>query len=417
MTHLVLKQSTSATEQVNSTCIDDLYYLSTVTGASALDNTSDIWGRINADQSVVSRISVLHSLDDSTPPVPVQSGNTGKWDNLFATATAYAIEFEDPNIVAYLNSIGIGSNGYVTSVQAASATTVSTGANSTITKFNELKYFTGITGSMGGWDGRSSGACYFKNWTALEEADISNFAYLGHSNGYGNEDTFSNCTSLKKITASSNLRKIGHYAFLNCSNLEEITGLSGSIELKRQAFYGCSKLTSDNFSNCDFFVSGSGTASCFGGCSSLTELNFENCALDMSSDCNGMFINCSSLEKVTLGDCVRIGNGWAGYNGNRPHFNNCGRLRTVDIKSLQYVPGGNAANTTFRSCSSMENFIIRSSTVPTIEGGDGNVYMTAFGGDSVTIYVPDSALNDYKTATGWANVASKIKGISEYTPV
>ena len=114
MTHLVLKQSTSATEQVNSTCIDDLYYLSTVTGASALDNTSDIWGRINADQSTMDKVAALHSLDNSTPPVPVQSGNTGKWDNLFVTATAYAIAFADPEVRNVLVNNVFGGNAPTT---------------------------------------------------------------------------------------------------------------------------------------------------------------------------------------------------------------------------------------------------------------------------------------------------------------
>jgi hypothetical protein len=136
----------------------------------------------------------------------------------------------------YLLSLGIGSNGEISTGDAANATVVANSANTTVTKFNELKYFTGITTSKGGLYGNSSGVIKFSNWTALEEVDISNFTSIGHNTDTRYEDTFVNCTSLKKVTASSNLTAIGNRAFSSCSNLEDIIGLSGDITLYGYAF-------------------------------------------------------------------------------------------------------------------------------------------------------------------------------------
>jgi len=63
------------------------------------------------------------------------------------------IRFEDPNMITYLNYIGVGSNGHITKTQAAAATSVATiqttfdnvDYKTLVTKFNEFKYFTGIT--------------------------------------------------------------------------------------------------------------------------------------------------------------------------------------------------------------------------------------------------------------------------------
>jgi len=86
---------------------------------------------------------------------------------LHISVDEYAIPFEDPNMLQHLLDLGIGSNGYITEAQAAAATTVANSPNATITKFNELKYFTSITSSRGGFMGTSEGVCRFFNWTAL----------------------------------------------------------------------------------------------------------------------------------------------------------------------------------------------------------------------------------------------------------
>ena len=62
----------------------------------------------------------------------------------------------------------------------------------------------------------------------------------------------------------------------------------------------------------------------------------------------------------------------------------------------------------------MRTFIIRSTTPPTMSDEDSTISMNGFGGTNVTIYVPDSAVNDYKTAL--AQIASYIHPLSEIEP-
>jgi len=42
--------------------------------------------------------------------------------------------------------------------------------------------------------------------------------------------------------------------------------------------------------------------------------------------------------------------------------------------------------------------------------------MRSFGGTQCKIYVPDSALNDYKTANNWSIIASYIYPLSDIEP-
>lgn len=215
--------------------------------------------------------------------------NTNYGSNFIVNVTNKYIHFEDPNMESYLASMGIGTDGKVTEAQAAAVTVIANASNSTITKFNELKYFTNITESKGGWTGNSSGYMRFSNWTALQEIDISNLTSIGHRQPYGYEDTFRQCSSLKKVKASDKLKQIGFNAFESCTHLEEITGLEGVIELSQRAFYDCSMLTDESFENCTSieFRNG-GTEFC--NCSLLTTLP------PFSGSLNGTFAGCSNLE-------------------------------------------------------------------------------------------------------------------------
>jgi hypothetical protein len=138
MTHLYIEQATDRTEEVNSSIISKLYELAI---SGDLDNTSDLKGRLHLTIGYRQPISYLNNT----------------YQDLYISADDYAIPFEDPNMAAYLNNLGIGSNGMITENQAAAATVAANSTNTTVTKFNELKYFTNITGSNGGFESSSYG--------------------------------------------------------------------------------------------------------------------------------------------------------------------------------------------------------------------------------------------------------------------
>ena len=264
MNHLKIIQGNLQpdTEEVDMTIINKLYELAS---SGDLDAASELKGYLHLQTGDRAKIEYLTNMFQN---------------KLFITANNYLIPFEDQNMVTYLNSIGVGSNGVITEDDASAATIVANSANTTVTKFNELKYFTQITQSRGGLSGWDDGWVRFAGWTALEEVDISNFTSIGHNNGYGWGDTFKGCSSLKKVIASDKLADFGYNAFCNCQNLEEISGLDGTITVYRCAFYNCQKLKNSCFSNVEILfpigVSDNESREPFNTCSLLTNITLSS---------------------------------------------------------------------------------------------------------------------------------------------
>lgn len=132
-----------------------------------------------------------------------------------------------------------------------------------------------------------------------------------------------------------------------------------------------------------------------------------------SSKSANIFANCTSLKKVILGNVRGLGNQWASYDlANRAHFYNCPLLTTVDVKSITNPIQWNGA--VFGNCPNMRNFILRDTTPQLPTDTSKNISINYFGGSNVKVYVPDDSVSDYKSATGWTNIASYIYPLSEY---
>lgn len=311
MTHLkIIQNNTLAdTEEVSQEIIQKLYD-QVVSGD--LDDSSEIKGRLHLTAGYRTQAEYLHQM----------------FPNLIISADEYIIPFEDPKMVTYLNSIGVGSNGVITEADAAAATIVANSQNTEVTKFNELKYFTSITESRGGFNSSSSGQIRFYNWTALEEVDISNFTSLGHNNGYAWDDTFVGCTSLKKVTASNKLYAIGYYAFGGCTNLETLNGLDGAVEIWDCAFSGCEKLPQSFFQSLQFTLKTTGRGGNFTNCKLLSSINISNATTEIPNNC---FERCTSLTSISMPSTVTT----VGEDA----FFDCSSLNTIDLSNIQYIKG------------------------------------------------------------------------------
>lgn len=394
MTHLYIEQNTGLTEEVNSSIISKLYELA-INGD--LDETSDLKGRLHSEYAHRFQAEQLNAT----------------YPDLHISIDNYAIPFEDPNMIAYLNSIGVGSNGMITEAQAAAATVVANSVNTTVTKFNELKYFTNITTSKNGYTGYSTGACRFYNWTALEEVDISNFTSIGHDGSSGYEDTFYNCTSLRKVTASDKLTQIGVNAFKGCANLEYIIGLSGNIELSKAAFSGCSKLKQSNFDAVyytqeeadayntehnlsqeseDFKTTSSvkipgvtfllTDSDVFSSCNLLTSIQLSQSQTEIPQN---SFYECKALTTVTgLNNVTTI---------NIEAFLNCSQLTTLDIDWSKITT---IKNNAFSNCSNLTINNLAMPNLTLIKSG-------AFNGTNVKTI---SDLGSITEVTGFVNCKS-----------
>ena len=327
MTHLNIQQDNTATEEVTSKIIERLY---NAVYNGTLDNTSQLVGKIHATVGYQEQVQYL---------------NTRYSGLLYVQVDDFAIKFEDPKVLYYLNSIDIGGNGYVTLAQAAAATKVSQHAISSITKFNELRYFTNIVQSGNGYTSASSGKARFMDWTSLQEIDISNFISLGHNNNSAYEDTFRNCSSLTTVTASNNLKQLGNAAFAGCSNLSSLTGLEGNIDLYGSVFSGCSSLPDSTFSNVTAFhlLGGSGT---FYKCVNLTTIPFSGQETQFGAQ---TFDSCTNLEHLTgLSGTITLAGDYI--------FRSCSKLQSDSFDNVQFIYS--SGSDMFKGCSSLTSITL-----------------------------------------------------------
>ena len=126
--------------------------------------------------------------------------------------------------------------------------------NTTITSFDELQYFTGLT-------------------------EIA-------------EKAFDGCSGLTSITIPNSVTSVGGWAFNGCSGLTSVTIGNSVTSIGVLAFNGCSGLTSVTIGN---RVTSIGIAA-FQNCSGLTSITIPNSVTSIGSYA---FYNCSSLTSIT----------------------------------------------------------------------------------------------------------------------
>lgn len=278
--------------------------------------------------------------------------------------------------------------------------------NSTaITSFNELQHFTGL----------SSIGIDFANCTNLTSIIIPEGVQVIY------QYSFNYCSSLSSISIPSSVRSISNIAFLYCTNLAYITVDNGNTVY-------------DSRNNCNAIIDTS-TNKLLLGCkntiipnsvtvigydsfngSGITSIVIPDNVVEIES---GAFYECYSLTSVTIGNGVTTIGSYA--------FNWCSSLVDVSIGNSVTTLGQNA----FSNCA-LTNIIIPSSvttigaaalrmsslrvvtvlskTPPSLSNGTTEA-SRAFTSNLEHIYVPASAVNTYKSASGWSNYASIIETI------
>ena len=252
-------------------------------------------------------------------------------------------------------------------------------ANETITSFDELRYFTGLTSIMGGFSG-----C--KGLTSIEIPNsitsIGHMAFYGcsgltsvtipNSVTYINDLAFSSCSGLTSINVDANNSKydsrencnaiietatntliagskstvipnsvtsIGNHAFNSCSGLTSITIPNSVTSIGSDAFSCCSSLTSIIIPNSVTSIG----ESAFFVCSGLTSITIPN---SVTSIANSVFSGCSGLTSVTIPNSVTSIGEWA--------FFMCSSLTSIEIPNSVTSIGNNA----FSCCSGLTSITI-----------------------------------------------------------
>ena len=194
----------------------------------------------------------------ATLHVPAGTKATYEGDNKwkkFKEIVELPIKFADDNVKALcIANWDTNGDGEFDAKEAAAVTSLeNVFKNKSITSFNELKYFTGLT-----------------------------------SVGY---EAFEGCSGLTSITIPNSVTSIGSGAFWACSSLTSITMGNGVTSIGVSAFSVCTSLTSIDIPNS---VTNIGSTVFF-GCSGLTSITIPNSVTSIGSNA---FYGCTGLNDV-----------------------------------------------------------------------------------------------------------------------
>lgn len=334
------------------TCMDMLRYLSR--------DVNEVNKRINCETS-----------NDYMISSPITSGETGR-----LTATT------DVKIGECVNGIGDGAfSGYTNLSTVNSVTDGYCNIPSGVTSIGNSAFY-GCS-SISHLDIPSSvtniGSSAFTNCTRLT-GNVTIPSGVTTINNY----TFYNCNALSSVVIPNSITSIGKYAFYYCKYLNSMTIPSSVTNIGEYAFYYT------NIKNVSI-PSGITTINnyTFGACESLTSVTIPNSVTSIGEEA---FYGCG-FTSVTIPNSVLSIKKYA--------FLRCDKLRKVTIGANVVSIGDNA----FAEGGTINELKIYNTIPPRL--GERVFSLTNLN----SIKVPSSAVNTYKTATGWRNYSSIITSI------
>lgn len=259
---------------------------------------------------------------------------------------------------------------------------------------------------------------------------------------------FTNCLDLTKVVLHNSVTSVGDYAFKGCTSLSEVTLGTGVTVLGNHCFMQCTSLTSITLPNGIVEIGDW----CFQACpftnlvlpDTLTTLgvaslrNIHTLSINIPASIttikNDAFMGIGELRNIYIADLVAYCNISFGNSTSVPSLANS-YLKTFYINNVLTTDLVIPSNVTilndyifrwlsitsvdihtdvtsigaqvFQSCTLLTKMIVRATTPPTLGAN------AIPNNNSLLIYVPDTSVEDYKTADGWDAFADKIKGLSE----
>lgn len=197
-----------------------------------------------------------------------------------------------------------------------------------------------------------------------------------------------------------------------------------ATKIKQGCFKDSTKLATATFTN----VSDVGS-SAFSGCRALIQVSlpnattignncFDNCnqlsTVNLSSDVNTLgeyaFSNCKSLTSINIPLVETL----------KSHaFFYCASFAKLDLASCKEFIGRNQ----FYGCSHLTTLILRSNAVCSasypVTNIDGALRGTPYDNPDkeAYVYVPRALVDEYKNATNWTVIASRIRAIEDYPDI
>ena len=116
---------------------------------------------------------------------------------------------------------------------------------------------------------------------------------------------------------------------------------------------------------------------------------------------NYALYNGTELISVKLPSASLLGS--SSFEGNK-------KLTSVDLASITRFP-----TYVFKGCSGLTTLVIRTETIPRLDGGTTVFQNTPIASGTGYIYVPASLIDSYKAADNWSTYANQFRALEDYT--
>ena len=202
---------------------------------------------------------------------------------------------------------------------------------------------------------------------------------------------FANCSSMTYATLPE-VKRIGDYAFSTCRKLESFYAPNLTY-IGMQAFWNCSSLRSAQQEKVEYIGS---SAFCY--CEAISTASFPNASTIGSS----AFAFCSLLEYVYLGRVSYF---------HSSVFYGCNNLKTMVLPSAS----GDLAATLAIKYPTISNMVIGGGYSTVVSAPtSANVSSLLNANSGVSIFVPESLVDAYKTSGNWSLLSDHIFSVSLY---
>ncbi|MBQ9340217.1 MAG: leucine-rich repeat domain-containing protein [Paludibacteraceae bacterium] len=219
--------------------------------------------------------------------------------------------------------------------------------------------------------------------------------------------TFYGCKNLTSVTFSNTIDSIGNQAFYGCTSLLSVSIPNSVTSIGSYAFNGCTSLLYANIPKSVTQI----PSYLFKNCRSLTSILIPNTIVSIGT---GAFEGCSKLSSITIPSSVT--------SVGTSVFSGCSVLSSVYISHNPAMVFERVSNTTydsygnnlFKDCTSLRTIYNYNTKPQKINTNSTNGTFLNVDKSLCTLYVPSTAVEAYRAATGWKDFTN-IEAVPDLT--